>query len=80
MSVEFTASPYFTQASETGRDGHTVETFRILVEEFDDLQMFATGARLRAGRLQTAIKINPDARRRTLESRGSLRVSARRCL
>ena len=49
MSVEFTASPYFTQASETGRDGHTVETFRILVEEFDDLQMFATGARLRAG-------------------------------
>ena len=49
MSVEFTASSYFTQASETGRDGHTVETFRILVEEFDDLQMFATGARPRAG-------------------------------
>jgi len=49
MSVEFTAWPYFTQASETGRDGHTVKTFRILVEEFDDLQMFATGARLRAG-------------------------------
>ena len=49
MSEEFTASSYFTQASETGRDGHTVETFRILVEEFDDLQMFATGARLRKG-------------------------------
>jgi len=43
MFEEFTASSYFTRASETGRDGHTVKTFRILVEEFDDLQMFATG-------------------------------------
>jgi len=38
MSEGFTASSYFTQASETGRDGHTVETFRILVEEFEDLR------------------------------------------